>query len=269
MFPPRPNSPSTAGHATVFSQLERGSGKSRMTMIDALVDRTKRSWPSRLRFLKPLASQAVLLVGYKYRISYSKLISGWIQGFRGDKHIYYDFDRNGYEAYLSDFAREKKTPLINGTYDYILNDKAVFSSILSQFQVTTPRIYAENVRGATVYHEGSERTLAGLVARYGSVIVKPRSGSGGGGVRFVGPSDLPQEVNEGRLFVKPLGSTPMLPRCSPQPQTRCELSQVLICNLANHRSCLQCTVSAHSGHHRSTIGEQAACQPVLIWRADC
>ena len=79
-----------------------------MAMANDLIDFFKRKWPSRLDYLRPVLGRAALLLGYKYRVPYSKLVSGWIRGFYADKHIYYDFDRYGYEAYVSDFAREKR-----------------------------------------------------------------------------------------------------------------------------------------------------------------
>ena len=79
--------------------------------------------------------------------------------------------------------------MINGEYGLLLGDKVIFSHILSGLGMSTPRIYAENVRGTTIYYDGYKDTLTELVAQHGPLFVKPRYRSGGLGVRLVTADD--------------------------------------------------------------------------------
>lgn len=71
----------------------------------------------------------------KSNIGLLKKIWCLLHGFSSSKYEIYDFKKNNYKLYLSDFKR-KKTARINGSYSLIIDDKSLFNKLFEADNVT-------------------------------------------------------------------------------------------------------------------------------------
>jgi len=160
----------------------------RKVKIDKILNfvayKTKDRWPERISHLQWIPGQiALLLFGYKYKLSRRQILSCWARGFYGDRSILYDFDKYSYDPYISDYVRERKAGRINRKYVSILNDKVIFSFVVTSLGAPTPQIYGEQRNDKFVQYTDS--SLSDLFKANVKLIAKPRMGSGGFGFRVI------------------------------------------------------------------------------------
>ncbi|MFD1362323.1 sugar-transfer associated ATP-grasp domain-containing protein [Lentibacillus salinarum] len=105
-----------------------------------------------------------------------------IQGFSSDKYGLYNFEKNNYKLYLSDFKR-RKTAKINGPYSLIINDKNLFSKIFLEHNVTA-ETYGKVKNGKIILNNRSCTLdeFCGFVVEQKKLIIKKFSGGGGKGI---------------------------------------------------------------------------------------
>jgi hypothetical protein len=107
----------------------------------------------------------------------------WSHGFLPNKSRLYEIDRYGPKAYLSDLQREMAA-LINGPYNHVLSNKAVFAQMFSEVVPTVP------ILGYTNGHE-----FSGRLPDDATLYARPVIGGGGGGV-------FRATVENGRVIVR-------------------------------------------------------------------
>src|SRR5699024_6290981 len=104
-----------------------------------------------------------------------------LHGFSSEKYELYDFKRNNYRLYLSDFKR-RKTAKINGPYSLLINDKKLFSKVLPATNLTA-EIYG-HVKDGKIILANRERSFDEfcdfLAGQKKLIIKKLRSGAGKG-----------------------------------------------------------------------------------------
>ena len=106
----------------------------------------------------------------------------WRHGFYGNHSQMYDFDRFGFDAYLSDLQRATKLePLNDPIQRDLLNDKLVTFLFLRSIQAPTPELYGfANGRHPVFFGEpGQSGGLAAVLEERRKLVVKPRGASGG------------------------------------------------------------------------------------------
>ncbi len=115
-----------------------------------------------------------------------QIITCWRKGFLPESWVIYQFDRNLANNYLSDFARLKRAPSINGSASILFDSKLIFSYLLKNSdRVHHPEFYIENGRfisfpsGLVVNH-----SKLGDLLEPGKYVVKPSGGGGGEGIQF-------------------------------------------------------------------------------------
>lgn len=105
------------------------------------------------------------------------------RGFLIDSCQLYNFKKNDYEYYISDYEREK-THFINRENSIIPNNKIIFDSMIKEY-IKTPRIYSVILEGdlhpytANPNIDNVEK-LINQIEVEGKLILKPYIGTGGG-----------------------------------------------------------------------------------------
>ena len=126
---------------------------------------------------------------YPIKISVLNQLRMWEKGFLGDSYVVYSFEDNDPKDYLSDYARLKITPKINGIYSTMLNDKLYFTRIMGNFEDYLPKIYGLINRGRIVFFDDTMiadiTTITGLCREEGNIVLKPIKGGGGKGVIII------------------------------------------------------------------------------------
>jgi hypothetical protein len=125
----------------------------------------------------------------KYKISWRKRLSFWKGGFTVRSGILYDFEKYGMDSFLSDFARDYKTPKINGNFSCVLNNKLIFSKVFSQYKEVIAENYCFLEKGlfADLTGHGKFRDIHDLIEvwKSGKKLVLKRMDSGGGNHFFL------------------------------------------------------------------------------------
>lgn len=65
----------------------------------------------------------------------------WRRGFLSRSDAIYDLDDGHHQAYLTDFERFVRTPLINGTWNVTLTNKLIFHWLMERFDAQQTTIY--------------------------------------------------------------------------------------------------------------------------------
>ena len=106
-------------------------------------------------------------------------LAAWRHGFYAETTKLYDFERRGFDAYVSDYERVKRLASMNQN-QYLLDDKEVAYLYLRAFDIPTPTVHGFVQDGSIVWlGEPRKGGLEGLLERAGRLVVKARSGSGG------------------------------------------------------------------------------------------
>jgi hypothetical protein len=106
----------------------------------------------------------------------------WRHGFYGNHAQMYDFDRYGFDAYISDLQRSTKFEALNDPVQrYVLNDKLVTFLFLRSIGVPTPELHGfANGRRPVFFGEpGRSGGLRAVLEQERKLVVKPRGASGG------------------------------------------------------------------------------------------
>ncbi len=120
----------------------------------------------------------------------------WRHGFASYSRDAYDFSRNGFDAYLSDFATPILTRRIaDQGFTAVLANKLIFHEVLvDAFEPHLPRLFGIVIKGrfyervdGEAYQSGAK--LTSLLADVGRLVAKPVDGTQGKGVQVL--SDTP------------------------------------------------------------------------------
>ncbi len=109
-------------------------------------------------------------------------LAAWRHGFYAETTRMYDFDRYGFDAYVSDYTRATTLASMNENR-HLLDDKVVTYLYLHQLGVPTPTVHGFTHAGKIVWLDENppDGGLDGLLERRGRLVVKSRAGSGGSG----------------------------------------------------------------------------------------
>lgn len=117
-------------------------------------------------------------------MSWLRRLSMWTRGFKAQSRVIYPALRRG-DAYISDWERSVYTPLINGPYKIVLNDKLLFHYLLGDL---APRLLGTLTAGrffpSDAGHDAPTSLLEQL-RRSGVLVIKGRDGGGGKSFRRV------------------------------------------------------------------------------------
>jgi len=122
--------------------------------------------------------------GYANRASVPlrRQLAAWRRGFYANHSLMYDFDRFGFDAYVSDLQRATKVePLNDPVQRNLLNDKLVSFLFLRSIGAPTPEVYGYTNGERTVFlAEQDERGgIERLLETKRKLVLKPRGASGG------------------------------------------------------------------------------------------
>lgn len=117
----------------------------------------------------------------KFPLPFFKKVSLWSKGFLAEKYTLYQFDKNNYKDYLSDY-HTSMARWINEPFNEMLTNKLIFSECVGK-HIKVPETYGIFVSGR--FSSNSEKTLDGLVAQLTVFVVKVVSGGGGKGVYII------------------------------------------------------------------------------------
>ncbi|CAA9464224.1 MAG: hypothetical protein AVDCRST_MAG38-534 [uncultured Solirubrobacteraceae bacterium] len=113
-------------------------------------------------------------------------IDVWRHGFVAQQAVLFDFDRYGYEPFLSEFERKKRLPRLN-TNTALFKDKLLAFLFFREIGTPSPAVFAfGDERGLT--HLDGHETPGGveeLLEKHGKLIVKPRDGAHGRGILLI------------------------------------------------------------------------------------
>jgi hypothetical protein len=112
-------------------------------------------------------------------------LPAWRRGFYADHSLIYDFDRHGFDVYVSDLQRATRFESLNAPRERnLLNDKLVTFLFLRHVGTPTPTVHGFVSGGHLVGRAigGESPDLHELLRQRGRLVTKPRGGSGG--VRF-------------------------------------------------------------------------------------
>jgi len=129
-----------------------------------------------------------------YKIPWFERMSLWRDGFKSESSFIYSFEKYGRKAYLSDYKRYLYTPRINGKYSLILNDKLLFSRVLSEYKCFFPENYFLVEKGHIVNFSGNDekQNIDSVIERLENnkkLVLKPLKGACGKSVHVLSLSD--------------------------------------------------------------------------------
>jgi hypothetical protein len=118
----------------------------------------------------------------RHDVPLRRQVAAWRRGFYAETTRMYDFDRHGFDAYVSDFERATTLASMNGEH-YLLDDKVITYLYLSGVGVPTPALHGFAQDGEVVWLGGHPpgHTLGQLLRQRGRLVVKSRFGSSGSG----------------------------------------------------------------------------------------
>src|SRR3954463_97093 len=142
------------------------------------------------RLLRPLtrAAREVRSASANARqVSPGRQLEIWRRGFYADHAMLYDFDRFGFDAYVSDYVRATRFGRGNrAPHRQLLDDKLVTFLYLDAIGAPTPRVFGFSSHGRTEFFEARNGGgLEALVQEHGRIVIKPRGGSGGDGFHLL------------------------------------------------------------------------------------
>lgn len=112
--------------------------------------------------------------GY-YKTSFFKRIKMWSKGFLSEKQTLYQFDKNDYRLYLSDY-HTSMARWINEPFNDILTNKLIFEEIVGSY-IKVPESFGWIFNGT--YFSKSEETLEDLIKTQDRFVLKAVTGGGG------------------------------------------------------------------------------------------
>jgi hypothetical protein len=157
-----------------------------------------RSW-------RTLRSWKDYLVG-EDAVSLGQLMQCWRNGFYPDKARSFDFRTYSPTDYLPDgvgFPSDSPSASYRGR----CADKVAFYFQLRGLGARTPEVFAENAAGRLILFTDCDDYEALLEAR-GELVIKPREGRGGTGVRIVRPGDADRFPEHGEFVSAKVGQHP-------------------------------------------------------------
>jgi hypothetical protein len=116
-----------------------------------------------------------------------RLITCWRHGLYPDRAFIYDFETWRPEQYLPDGVKRAQD-VTDARYSHRTDDKVVFFLQMRALGAPTPEVVAENVDGRLICY-AEPRDYQALLAARGELVIKPRNGMQGSGVRIVAPDD--------------------------------------------------------------------------------
>ncbi len=137
------------------------------------------------RFLLGLRPILNFLRGHYRGVTWAQFRLCQRHGLNPNRTLDYDFDRFRPE----DFVPDTITPggFDPGTAAWC-DDKVVFSLFMHKVGGNSPEVVAEHAGGRLILH-GDAPDFAALLAHHGELVIKPRDGKSGRGVRLVRPGD--------------------------------------------------------------------------------
>lgn len=121
-------------------------------------------------------------------VSLSKLLYCWRNGFYPEKAGLYDFSKHDPEAFFPDTVNGSPKE-IDAAYASCSEDKVNFFLYMSAIGARTPTVLMENVEGRIIHYSGATGDLRDLLQAHGELVIKPRAGFGGNGVRIIQAGD--------------------------------------------------------------------------------
>ena len=129
------------------------------------------------------------------------------RGFFSEAHVIYDFEKYGYDAFLTDWQR-LRTREINGTFALFLDDKIVFEKVFER-HFSVPRNLCLMDRGHTFPLDSRRQVdslsaLLDYVKEVNGLVLKPLRGGGGHGIIFLKHEGDTFTVNGEKTDPRPL-----------------------------------------------------------------
>lgn len=117
-------------------------------------------------------------------VGMQRLVHCWRHGFYPDKALTYDFATYPVEEYFPDRIRGSQHDT-DSLYASCSEDKITFFLYMTMIGANTPQVLVENAGGRLIHYAGAEGDLDAILDAHGELVIKPRSGRGGQGVRIV------------------------------------------------------------------------------------
>ena len=149
-----------------------------------------------IRIAKRLRLEAQETRANLHTSSWRRQVDVWRHGFVARQARLFDFDRFGFDGYLSEWARQRRVQRLN-RHATVLGDKLIAGVMLRTIGTPTPTVFGV-VDGEEIVplDPASEQiTLDALLQRHGRLVVKPRDGSHGRGFALLERRDGVTLVN--------------------------------------------------------------------------
>ena len=135
--------------------------------------------------------------GSKFKIPFSKKLKYAIRGFSANEYVWYNFEKNDYREYISEYDRWKSRD-INGQYKFVLDDKLIFEEVVGQY-VKVPTNYAW-IEDGIVYglHDNgmNNDNITDYLKQYKKTVLKWNGRGGGEGTYVIAFENNRFYVNE-------------------------------------------------------------------------
>ena len=108
-------------------------------------------------------------------------LEAWRRGFPARQAALYDFERYGFDPYLTELERQRRVPRLNRGGHSLVRDKLLSYLYLREIGTPTPKVHAVVQSGRTIMldRESGARDLDELLSHHGRLVVKPRDGAFG------------------------------------------------------------------------------------------
>lgn len=119
-----------------------------------------------------------------------------LRGYSTEKNKIYNFNKNNYKFYLSDFSR-KKTMWINHNYRAVLDNKVIFEKVFFQKEICA-KTYGE-IKNGIIFFESNKINFEEFIEKLKleeKIILKPLSGGGGKGIKILTYTNQKLIINE-------------------------------------------------------------------------
>lgn len=126
----------------------------------------------------------------KFPLPFLKKVSLWKRGFLAEKYVLYQFDKNNYKDYLSDY-HTSMARWINEPFNELLTNKLIFSECVGKY-IKVPKTYGIFVNGKFTPNEAN--SLDDIIDNNDNFVVKVVTGGGGKGVYIVKKQNRDQFV---------------------------------------------------------------------------
>ncbi len=160
--------------------------------IEATVSKGLARLKWRLRQIDSLWAMARKDLHSPLRVGTMTRLGLWRRGFHGDAHALYGLKHRSASDYLSEFALYVRTPLINGQFAALLDNKILFYELFGREPGLVPTVWGVILDGrvaspaAPPWRGGDPMGFLGAtLEREGKVVLKAAFGRGGEGVRVL------------------------------------------------------------------------------------